>query len=59
MGQGLMQADGPAVIAFQFDENEGGKNRPSTQDQERLVDAVNHFRRIGVQAIRNKERCRQ
>ena len=52
----IVLADGVAVIIFQFVENKGGEDGQSAEDEERLVDAVNHFRRAGVKAVGNEER---
>ena len=52
----LMLAHGVAVRAFQFAKNDGGQDGQSAQDEERLVDAVNHFRRARMKAIGNEER---
>ena len=52
----IVLADGVAVIIFQFAENNGGEHGQSAQDEERLVDAVNHFRRAGVKPVGNEER---
>ncbi len=52
----LVLADDVAVIIFQFAENNGGEDRQPAQDEERLVDAVNHFRRAAVKAVGNEER---
>ena len=52
----IVLADGVAVIIFQFAENNGGEDRQPAQDEEGLVDAVNHFRRAAVKAVGNEER---
>src|SRR5579872_142958 len=51
-----VQADGVAVVVFQFSENNSGEDGQTTQNEERQVDAVNHFRRGGVKAVGNEER---
>ena len=56
MRQDFVQADRVSVIVFQFAENNGGKNGPSPQDEEHLVNSVNHFRRAGVKVVGNEER---
>src|SRR5437667_12753194 len=52
----LVLADGVAVIVFQFAEDNGGEDGQAAQDEERLVDTVNHFRRARVKAVGNEER---
>ena len=52
----IVLADGVAVIIFQFAEDNGGEDGQSAQDEERLVDAVNHFWRAAVKAVGNEER---
>lgn len=44
-----------AVRAFQLAKNDGGKNGQAAQDEERVVNAVNHFRGARMKAIGNKE----
>ena len=46
-----VEADRRAVLVFQFAENDGGEKSQSTQDEKRLVDAVDHFRRARVKTV--------
>lgn len=56
MPNGIVQADAGTIIAFQFAENDQGEKGQSAKDEERLMDAVNHFRGAGVKAVGNEER---
>ena len=44
------------VSSFQFAENDRGEQCHPAKDKERLVDAVNHLRRLGMKAVGKKER---
>jgi hypothetical protein len=52
---GFVKADGVAVINFQVAENHGGQDGQFPQENERLVNSVNHFRRTGVRTIGNEK----
>src|ERR1700676_1693551 len=54
----LLLAHVLTIAAFQFAENDGRQNREHPKNQQRLVNAVNHFRRIGTNT-RNEKRRRQ
>jgi len=56
MLKGFVQAHGVAVFGFQFVENNRGEDGQSAKHEERLMDAMNHFRRTGVKAVGNEER---
>jgi len=42
--------------AFRSQKNDGGEDGQAAEDEEREVNAVNHFRRGGVEAVGNEER---
>ena len=45
MGHDLVLADAIAIAAFQLAENDGRKDGQCAQNQERVVNALNHLRR--------------
>ena len=56
MLKAFVQAYSVTIIDFQFAEHKGGEDGQSTQDKECLMNAVNHFRRAGVETVRNEAR---
>ena len=52
---GFALRDGGAVASSQFLKGQGGKDGPGAQDEEGEVNAVNHFRRVGTETIRDED----
>ena len=51
-----MLAYGAAIFAAQLPKYDRRDDRQTPKDEERTVYAVNHLRRIGVEAIGNEDR---
>ncbi len=51
----LVLADGVSVVALQFAKDDRGNNRPRAQGDKRIMDPMDHLRRIGVKPIGNEE----
>lgn len=51
MMSAIVLADIVAVISLQLAENNRGKDSQSAKAKERLMDFVNHFRRVVMKAV--------
>jgi len=48
-----------AVIAFQLSENDRGQDGQCAENKKRLVNAMNHLRRVRAETIGNEKRSGQ
>src|SRR5450756_985786 len=53
--EGLVQAEGVAVVFFQLAKSEGGKDGPAAQHQKGQMGAVDHLRRGRVKTVRHEQ----